>query len=103
MTQTAGDMRPAAMKLWQWMFNPFRYMAGTSALVVGLAVIAVTGLAAWVSDTHFDGVLDIHPGPGAPVWLFVGEGIANWICLSLTLVVAGLIVRRNTFRFVDVL
>ena len=95
--------KPSRRSFGHWLFNPFRYVAGTGALVIGLAAIVVIGLLGWISNTHFDGVLDIHIGAKGPAWFFVAEGLIDWICLSLALIISGMLVARSRFRVVDLL
>lgn len=85
------------------LFNPSVYIAGGRALVLGLAAILVTGLIGIVSQTHFDGVLDTHTGAAAPFWFFLSEGILDWLCLAVVLLIAGRIISRTPFRTIDVL
>jgi hypothetical protein len=87
----------------QWLFNPFRFIAGFKALLVGLAIILISAFVCSFSDTHFDGVIDVHPGLGAPLWFFFAEGVINWICMVIPLFFFGLIVSRSSFRIIDVL
>jgi len=90
-------------RLRQWLFNPFRVVAGYKALLLGLAIILISALVGSLSNTHFDGVLDVHTGTEAPLWLFFAEGLINWICMVVPLFFFGLIVSRSSFRAIDVL
>jgi hypothetical protein len=87
----------------QWLFNPFKFIAGYQALLIGLAAILLTSLLGYLSNTHFDGVLDVHTGMQAPLWLFFAEGLINWICMVVLLFFFGLIVSRSSFRVIDLL
>jgi hypothetical protein len=90
-------------RLSQWLFNPFRFAAGVRALLIGLAIILLSGFIGSLSSTHFDGVLDVHTGRSAPLWFFLAESVIDWICLAVPLFFFGLIVSRSSFRFVDVI
>ena len=85
------------------LFKPFVYLAGGKALVLGLAAILAAGLIGAAGHTHFDGVLDTHTGATAPLWFFLSEGIANWLCLAVVLLIAGRIISKTAFRTIDVL
>jgi len=85
------------------LFNPFVYVAGAQALGLGLAAMLLAGLVGSVSHTHFDGVLDTHTGMSAPLWFFLTEGLVDWLCLSLMLLVFGKIISNTAFRTVDLL
>jgi len=87
----------------EWLFNPFRFIAGFKALLLGLAIILISVFVGSFSNTHFDGVLDVHTGAAAPMWLFLAEGIINWICMAVPLIFFGLIVSRSSFRIIDVI
>jgi len=102
MTQAEKTSAPATGSAKVWIFNPFAFVAGARALAVGLAVILLAALLCWVTNTHFDGAIDIHPGLSAPLVMFVIEGLTDWLSLSVMLMLAGLTVRRSSYRVVDV-
>ncbi len=87
----------------QQFFNPFRFVAGYQALLIGLAAILLTSLLGSVSNTHFDGVLDVHTGQQTPLWFFLYEGLINWISMAITLFLLGLIFSRSSFRTIDLI
>jgi hypothetical protein len=99
MTEIAANSN----RLSQWLFNPFRFVAGFQALLMGLAIILISGFIGSFSGTHFDGVLDVHTSAKASMWLFPAEGVINWICMVIPLFFFGLIVTRSSFRMIDVL
>ncbi|MHC4060610.1 MAG: hypothetical protein ACYSUC_04850 [Planctomycetota bacterium] len=91
-------------QLSQWLFNPFKFIAGGKALLLGLAIILISGLLGSAGKTHFDGVLDVHTGleVEAPLWCFLAEGLVNWICMAVPLFFFGLTVSSSAPRFIDV-
>ncbi len=92
------DRKPTTL-----LFNPFVYIAGAKALGLGLAAILVAGLIGAVGHTHFDGVLDVHSGAQAPLWVFLAEGMIDWLCLAVVLLIIGMIISKTAFRTIDVL
>jgi len=90
-------------KLTTTLFNPFVYIAGAQALGLGLGAILLAGLIGSLSNTHFDGVLDTHTGLHVPLWVFLAEGLADWLCLSLVLLIFGKIISNTAFRTIDLL
>lgn len=84
------------------LFNPFVYIAGWKALWIGVAVILAAGYVGSYSNTHFDGVLDVHSGRGAPQWFFLTAGIIDWLCMGVTFWVIGKIAVKKPFRAIDV-
>ena len=85
------------------LINPFYYVAGGKALSLGLAGIVLAGLVGALGQTHFDGVLDTHVGARVPVWVFLAEGIVDWLCLGGVLLVLGRVASKTAFRALDVL
>ena len=103
MTEITANTKAANKNhLSQWLFNPFRFVAGFKALLLGLAIILISALVGSFSNTHFDGVLDAHTGFQAPLWCFFAEGLINWVCMAVPLFFFGLIVSRSSFRTIDV-
>ena len=54
-----------------------------------------------VSSTHFDGVLDTHSGLAAPRWIFLLEGLIDWLALAAVLLILGKLASRSSFRVID--
>jgi hypothetical protein len=103
MTEIAANTKAAnSNRLSQWLFNPFRFIAGFKALLLGLAIVLLSSFIGSISNTHFDGVLDVHTGAAAPMWFFLVAGLIDWICLAVPLLLFGLIVSRSSFRTIDV-
>ena len=90
-------------KIATWIFNPFHFIAGEKALAAGLAIILLTGFIGSFSNTHFDGVLDFHTGASAPTWMYLLEGLVDWLSLGILIGVGGLILSKSHIRIVDVL
>ena len=76
-------------KLKTWLFNPFYYIAGGTALGVGLAVMVIASLVGAATNYHFDGVIDLHSGTPAPAWVFVAENLINWLVMGVLVYLAG--------------
>jgi len=88
--------------LGQWLFNPFQFVAGGSALFLGLVIMLAAAFLGSLGDLHFDGVIDLHIGKPAPLWFFEAEVLIDWLCLSIVLLIVALFVSRSSFRVVDV-
>lgn len=102
MIEATTDIKTADSNLCQWLFNPFRFIAGFQALLIGLVIILISGFVGSLSNTHFDGILDVHIGLKAPMQLFLAEGLIDWVCMVIPLFLFGLIVSRSAFRMIDV-
>ncbi len=91
------------MKISEILFHPFRRVAGGLSLVLGLVAIVLAALVAKPQGLHFDGVLDAHVGPSGPWWLFIAEGLIDWLSLALPLLLAGRLISQSAFRSIDLL
>jgi len=86
----------------QWLFNPFRFVAGYKAMLLGLGIILISALIGSLGNTHFDGVLDVHVGNEVPLWYFFAEGVIDWLSLAVPLFFFGLILSSSSPRMIDV-
>lgn len=91
------------ISLGQYLFNPFRILAGPKSLFIGLGFITLTSIFASLGGTHFDGVLDVHVGQSGPMGLFLIESLIDWWCIVIFLFFSALIVSRSQWRFIDIL
>ena len=103
MTETKSNTTTAHNnRLIQWLFNPFRFVAGYKTLLLGLGIMFISAFIGSLGNTHFDGVLDVHTGLELPLWCFFAEGIIDWLSIAIPLFFFGLIVSNSSFRMVDV-
>lgn len=86
----------------QWLFNPFSFVAGYQALLLGLGIMLISALLGFLGNTHFDGVLDVHKGLGTPLWFFFTEGIIDWLSIAMPLFFFGLTISNSSVRMIDV-
>ncbi len=87
----------------QWLFNPFYYIAGGKALMIGSAAMLLTGLAANLGSSRFNGLLDFHLGlPIQPWWINISEILISWLIFCCLLLISGKIVSKSRIRPIDV-
>ena len=87
----------------RWLFNPFYYIAGGKALMIGIVVMLITGLSANIGGSRFNGLLDIHLGFSAlPWWINVSEILISWLVFSCLLLISGKVVSKSRVRSIDV-
>jgi len=104
MTENPINNRPEPnISLSRHLFNPFRVLAGSKALFLGVVIILLTSFFGSLSNTHFDGVLDVHTGQEAPIWLFFAENLINWLCMVLFLLLSAILISRSQWRFIDIM
>ena len=87
----------------RWLFNPFYYIAGGKALMIGMVVMLVTGLFAHFGGSRFNGLLDFRLGlPVQPWWINVSEILVSWLIFSCLLLISGKVLSRSRVRSIDV-
>jgi len=88
----------------RWLFNPFYYIAGGKALLVGVGFILATGFIAYQANCRFDGVLDFHLGATAqvPLGVSLSEGLISWLIMGVLLLAGGKIISSSRVRVLDV-
>jgi len=87
----------------KWLFNPFIYIAGAKALLIGWGITLVTMAISFFSHAHFDGVIEMHTsGHAAPVMVYLIEQIIDWALAVLLFYPGGLLFSRSSIRFIDV-
>ena len=86
----------------KWLFNPFIYIAGTRALLIGVSAMLVTAIIAFYTHAHFDGVLDLHFGHISSMSTVFLEALIDWGCMVLVFYIAGLIASGSSIRFIDI-
>ena len=85
------------------LFNPFEKVAGPKALATGISIIILTGITGYFANINFDGVLDAHfLEEELSLASHLVEGIVNWLCLSILLLITGLLFSKTKFRIIDV-
>jgi len=86
-----------------WLFNPFKFIAGTRALLLGLGVMLITAIVCMLTKWHLDGVIDIHQGKeGSPSYLYFIEPAIDWLCLALPLYIFARSFSVSSVRFIDI-
>jgi len=87
---------------WKWVYNPFERIAGWSALVIGVVVMALTAVIGKLNRVAFDGVLYAHAGASFSFLTSFAMRAINFLALFLTMWVAGILFSKSKVRAVDV-
>jgi hypothetical protein len=85
-----------------WLFNPFKFIAGKKALMLGIGAMLITAIVCLVEKMHLDGVIDAHEGRETASYYYFIEPVIDWLCLALPLYIFGRIFSASSIRFVDV-
>ena len=85
----------------EWMFTPFKYIAGGKALLIGVAVMALVSVLGYLSGVHFDGVLDIHFSLKGTYLVHALYQVTTWFILLLVLYITARIMSKSEVRIID--
>jgi hypothetical protein len=86
----------------EWLFQPFKRIAGIEAFVIGLIIAAFTAVIGSFSGVVFDGIIDVHFEKELTMSKSLICMVIDIVSLVLFMYLAGLIVAKG-FRFVDML
>lgn len=92
------------MRMSAWLFRPFDHLTPRPALLGGLVAMGLTAWLAARAGLQTDGVLTLRFTDHAvsPLAL-LGQGLINWLVLSLSLLVAGRWLAPTRFAALDLL
>ena len=84
------------------MVNPFERIAGTKALLWGVAAIIVSTVMSYISGWHYHGMLHFGPAPNNSLWCHAVEHLTVWLIPAILFYIGGLIMSPSRIRPVDV-
>jgi len=86
----------------KWLYNPFEYLAGFKALIIGLTVLLLLSLLNHISGNHFPGIAFIRFAKDLPLEYYLMEVFINWGIQSIILYITGAILSESRIRLIDV-
>jgi hypothetical protein len=84
------------------LFNPFRYIAGTKALVLGVIFIVSSGFMLYSNDMIQDSYVHIGLSDVA-LWQVMAVQFVWWLIPAILLYAGGLMLSKSKIRIIDVL
>lgn len=82
-------------------FNPFHYIAGWDALLLGLGMMALAAFLGYITNYWQDGLIDLHIGPEGPFWLHMAMAVTNWLLVVIILTPLAFWLSDSKIRFLD--
>jgi len=90
-------------RFWRLAVNPFERIAGTEALLWGLAAMAVSMVISYFSGWHYHGMLHFGPAPNDELWVYAVERLTVWLVPAIVFYIGGRILSSSRIRVSDVL
>ena len=82
--------------------NPFIYLAGTKALLIGIGITLLLSLTSYYSGTHYSSLLKVSFAKDMDFQYFLAEHILYLVIGGSTLLMMGLIFSKSKIRIEDV-
>ncbi len=84
------------------LINPFKYIAGTKSLILGVLIIIITSIIGNYSHTHFPDTISIKISPDLSFRYFLVQNLLNWFIVSSLFYITSLIISKSSIRIVDI-
>ena len=84
------------------LFNPFRYIAGVKALIMGLIFIVASALMLYSGNYIQDSYIHIGMAD-APLWHVATMHFIWWLLPALLLYLCGVLLSKSRIRIIDIL
>ena len=84
------------------LFNPFRYIAGAKALIMGCLFIIASALMLYSGNLIQDSYIHIGMSE-ASFWCVLGSQVIWWIVPAILLYLCGLLLSKSKIRIIDIL
>jgi hypothetical protein len=85
-----------------WLFNPFKFIAGNKALLLGISAMIISAILSCIGKVHQDGIIDMHEGRMTASYLYFVEPFIDWVCTFIPLYIFGRFTSDSSVRFIDI-
>lgn len=88
-----------------WLINPFRYIAGEKALIIGLAVLLLISVLSYYGNVNFGGALGgsiAEKNFRMDYKYHLLHQIVIWICMTIVFYIVARIVSKSSVRLIDI-
>lgn len=84
------------------LYNPFVYVAGYQALIIGVIGVLLISILNYITGTHFNGLLNIDYAKDCDYWVYLVENILHFGLLSVFLYLYTRFFTATNVRLIDV-
>jgi hypothetical protein len=85
-----------------YLYNPFFLIAGFKSFIIGFIGLLLTSYLAYLTGTHFIGILNIDFAKDSKFCFFLLESSSHWFLMSTLFFLAGTILSKSRIRAIDV-
>lgn len=83
-------------------FNPFKYIAGKTSLIIGILVLLITAFISSQSNIHFPDTISVKASLDFSLQYYIIQNFANWIIVSVIFYIISIIASKSKVRIIDV-
>lgn len=87
----------------EYLFQPFKYIAGAKALMWGIIVMLLTVFVSYYSHIHFPDIVSVKTGPSQSFFYYAAQIISNIVIVSGIMYIMALIFSTSSVRMIDLL
>ncbi|MFV0537867.1 MAG: hypothetical protein ACK5M3_10895 [Dysgonomonas sp.] len=91
--------------LTSWLFTPFKFIAGSKALIIGIVILTLLSILGYFGNVHFGGII----GPSiadssseSPYILHACYQLSAWISMTLVFYITARVVSKTSVRLIDI-
>lgn len=84
------------------LYNPFIYIAGYKALIIGTIGVITTSILAYITGTHFNGLLNVDYAKDCDYWVYLVENLLHFGLLSAFLYLYTRLFTTTNVRLIDI-
>lgn len=91
--------------LTSWLFTPFKFIAGSKALIIGIAILIVLSILGYLGNVHFGGIIGPSIADSSsenPYILHACYQLSAWISMTLIFYITARIVSKSSVRLIDI-
>lgn len=91
--------------LLSWLFTPFKFIAGSKTLSIGIVVLILLSIFGYLGNVYFSGIIGpsiAAAGTKSPYMLHACYQLSAWISLTLVFYITTKIVSKTSVRLIDI-
>lgn len=91
--------------LYEWLFTPFKFIAGNKALIIGIVVLVLLSILGYLGNVHFTGVIGFSIADinySSPYLVHAVYQISAWLSMVVVFYITARIVSKSAVRLVDI-
>lgn len=89
----------------EWLFTPFKFIAGSKALIIGIVVLVLLSVLGYFGNIHFNGVIGFTIAADnytSPYIVHAFYQVSAWLSMIVVFYITARIASRSSVRLVDI-